>query len=56
VETPEGGKILGMFTEVDDPHDVAIGDDVDIVLKRYDRQDEQVRYEPKLRLAQEADA
>lgn len=51
VETPEGGKVLGMFTEVDDPHGIEIGDDVAIELKRYDRQDGQVLYEPKFRLA-----
>lgn len=51
VETPEGGKLLGMFTEVADPHAVEIGDEVTVELKRFDRQDGQVLYEPKFRLA-----
>lgn len=51
VETPEGGKVLGMFTEIDDPHGIAIGDEVTIELKRFDRKDGQVLYEPKFRLA-----
>lgn len=50
VKTPEGGKILGMFTEVNDPHAVDIGDKVAIELKRFDRKDGQVLYEPKFRL------
>lgn len=50
VVTPEGGKVLGMFTEIDEPHSVAIGDTVTIELKRFDRQDGQVLYEPKFRL------
>lgn len=49
VETPEGGKLLGMFTEVESPHDVAIGETVDVVLKRFTREDGQVLYEPKFR-------
>lgn len=51
VETPEGGKVLGMFTETDEPHAVDIGDSVQIELKRFDRKDGQVQYEPKFRLA-----
>ncbi|WP_336000709.1 Zn-ribbon domain-containing OB-fold protein [Halorientalis halophila] len=49
VETPEGGKVLGMFTEVDDPHAIEMGEQVTIELKRFDRQDGQVLYEPKFR-------
>ncbi|MFB6164159.1 MAG: Zn-ribbon domain-containing OB-fold protein [Haloarculaceae archaeon] len=50
VETPEGGKLLGMFTEIDEPEAVDIGDRVRVELKRFDRQDGQVLYEPKFRL------
>lgn len=49
VETPEGGKLLGMFTAVDDPHDIEVGETVDVVLKRFARDDGQVLYEPKFR-------
>lgn len=49
VETLEGGKVLGMFTEVSDPHDIEIGEEVTIELKRFDRKDGQMIYEPKLR-------
>lgn len=49
VETPEGGKVLGMFTEVSEPHDIEIGEAVTIELKRFDRKDGQVIYEPKFR-------
>lgn len=49
VETPEGGKVLGMFTEFEDPHDIEIGDPVDIELKRFDRKDGEAIYELKFR-------
>jgi len=50
VETPEGAHVMGMFTEVDDPQDIAIGGEVEIELKRFTRVDGQVVYEPKFRL------
>lgn len=53
VETPEGARVLGMFTEFEDPHDIDIGDSVDIELKRFTREDGQVLYEPKFKLAEE---
>jgi len=37
VETPEGGKILGMYTDVEDFHDIDIGDKVEIELRRFTR-------------------
>lgn len=49
VETPEGGKILGMFTEVEEPHEIAIGESVDIERKRFDRKDGETLYELKFR-------
>lgn len=49
VETPEGGKVLGMFTEVAEPHDIEIGEPVDIELKRFDRKDGETIYELKFR-------
>lgn len=49
VETPEGATVLGMFTEVEDPHDIDVGDRVTIELKRFARADGQVLYEPKFR-------
>lgn len=49
-ETPEGAKVLGMFTEVKDPHDIDIGDEVEIELKRFTRVDGHAIYEPKFRL------
>jgi len=51
VETPEGGRLLGMFTEVEDPHDIEIGESVTVELKRFDRKDGRVIYEPKFRRA-----
>lgn len=56
VETPEGGKLLGMFTEVDDPHEIEIGDQVDVELKQFDRTDGQAEYELKFRRAGGASA
>lgn len=55
VETPEGAHVLGMFTEVEDPHGVGIGDTVDIRLKRFTREDGQVLYEPKFELRGETE-
>lgn len=49
VETPEGGKLLGMFTEFEDPHDIEIGEQVGIERKRFDRKDGEVLYELKFR-------
>lgn len=53
VETPEGAKVLGMFTEIEAPHDIDVGDQVTIELKRFTRDDGQVLYEPKFRLVGE---
>ncbi len=53
VETPEGANVLGMFTEVADPYAIEIGDAVTIEFKRFTREDGQVLYEPKFRLADE---
>jgi uncharacterized OB-fold protein len=51
VETPDGGKVLGMFTEVDDPfEDVEIGQQVEIELKRTITQNEKTIFEPAFRL------
>jgi uncharacterized OB-fold protein len=54
VETPEGGKLLGTFTDLDAPHDVDIGDRVVVETRRFDRVDGQVLYEPKFRLVEGA--
>ena len=53
VETPEGARVLGMFTEVNDSHDVNIGDTVEIVLKKFTRENGQVQYEPKFNIVDE---
>lgn len=50
VETPDGGKVLGMFTEVEDPFDtIEIGQQVEIELKRTITQNEKTVFEPKFR-------
>jgi uncharacterized OB-fold protein len=45
VETPECAKVLGMFTGVEDPHGIAIGDRVEIELRRFTRENGRVVYE-----------
>lgn len=55
VETPEGARVLGMFTEFEDPHDIDIGDNVEIELKRFTQEDGQVLYEPKFNLVDGGD-
>jgi uncharacterized OB-fold protein len=50
VETPEGAKLLGMFTDIDDAHDIDIDDQVGIELRRFTRENGAVVYENKFRL------
>jgi uncharacterized OB-fold protein len=55
-ETPEGGNVLGMFTEVQEPHGIAIGEHIEIVLKRFAREDGRVLYESKFRPVEGSDS
>jgi uncharacterized OB-fold protein len=50
VETPEGAKVLGMFTDIDNPQDLSIGDQVTIELRRFSRENGAIVYENKFNL------
>lgn len=47
-ETPEGGKVLGTMSEIDDPDSIDIGDPVRIEIRRTGHEDGRPLYEPRL--------
>lgn len=55
-ETPEGGKVLGVLTDVEDPDVLEIGAPVTVHVRRAGEEDGHPVYELRLRLADPAGA